>query len=131
MRSELTAGMPHMTASTARRSIVRRANSSAEKVCEAACCANPTRANPATNALNIAPLLSDQPIPSAGFESVTALRDRLREEAARAVLGQIGRFPPFWDTPSAEHRSAGEKACNDCQQLRTDGLQKVSRLHLA
>src|SRR5271170_7371780 len=55
MRSWLTAGMPHMTASTARRSIVRRANSSAEKVCEVACCANPTRANAATSALNIAP----------------------------------------------------------------------------
>src|SRR5208282_6131458 len=84
--------MPHMTASTARRSIVRRVNSSAEKVCEVACCANPTRANTAASALNIARLLCDQPILSADFESVTELRDRLAEEAARALQGQSGAF---------------------------------------
>ena len=38
IRSELTAGMPQMTASTARRSMVRRVRSSGETVCVFASC---------------------------------------------------------------------------------------------
>ena len=45
IRSRLTAGIPHMTASIARRSIVRRAMSSAEKFCAGAVLARPNTAN--------------------------------------------------------------------------------------